>query len=154
MKEAVNHPEHYNKHPKGIECIEVIRHYQCGASNAIKYLWREGLKQEQGKSQKAKRIEDLKKALWYMTDYRNNLCSTDFHHCSIMEFHAVFYGTTGYDLLDVVVGFDAKVIPIIMTMLYNGFIFNGKLICVGEQKLFISDAISELKTYIEELEKE
>ena len=24
---AVNHPKHYNSHPSGIECIEVIQHY-------------------------------------------------------------------------------------------------------------------------------
>lgn len=154
MKEAVNHPEHYNKHPKGIECIEVIRHYQCGASNAIKYLWREGLKQEQGKSQKAKRIEDLKKALWYMHDYQEYFYIGSYKECSTEEFYHLFEEAIHYNFLDVVMGFDAKVLPIIMKMLYTGFIFNGELTCVENLKLIISSAISDLKTYIEELEKE
>jgi hypothetical protein len=59
-KETVNHPEHYNSHPKGIECIDVIEdipHFNI--ANAIKYLWRAGLKTEDP-------LEDLEKALWYI----------------------------------------------------------------------------------------
>lgn len=37
---GVNHPQHYNVHPSGIECIDVIEHMSCNVSNAIKYLWR------------------------------------------------------------------------------------------------------------------
>ena len=46
--EHVNHPKHYNSHPNGIECIDIIRHYVCDIANAIKYLWRAGLKVEIG----------------------------------------------------------------------------------------------------------
>ena len=46
--EHVNHPKHYNSHPNGIECIDIIRHYVCDIANAIKYLWRAGLKAELG----------------------------------------------------------------------------------------------------------
>ena len=28
-QEQVNHPKHYNSHPAGIECIDIIRHYTC-----------------------------------------------------------------------------------------------------------------------------
>lgn len=64
----VNHPLHYNQHPSGIECIEIARHYCFSIGNAIKYLWRAGLKQEVGKSDVAKEIEDLEKAKWYIDD--------------------------------------------------------------------------------------
>ena len=36
--EHVNHPKHYNQHPAGIECIDIIRHYTCDIANALKYL--------------------------------------------------------------------------------------------------------------------
>jgi len=67
--EHVNHPKHYNQHPAGIECIDIIRHYTCDIANAIKYLWRAGLKPEMGKEDAEKEIEDLKKALWYIEDF-------------------------------------------------------------------------------------
>lgn len=67
-KEMVNHPEYYNKHPSGIECIQIARHYDFNIGNAIKYLWRAGLKEEEGKSCDIKHIEDLKKAIWYIND--------------------------------------------------------------------------------------
>lgn len=72
MTENVNHPKHYNSHPAGVECIDVIRHYVCDIANAIKYLWRAGLKPEMGKDDAEKEIEDLKKCLWYIEDYRRN----------------------------------------------------------------------------------
>ena len=68
--EHVNHPKHYNSHPNGIECIDIIRHYVCDIANAITYLWQAGLKPEMGKEDAEKEMEDLKKALWYIEDYR------------------------------------------------------------------------------------
>ena len=64
----VNHPSHYTSHPSGIECIEITRHYCFSIGNAIKYLWRAGLKKEMGLEDKEKEIEDLKKAIWYIND--------------------------------------------------------------------------------------
>ena len=58
--EHVNHPQHYNSHPNGIECIDIIRHYVCDIANAIKYLWRAGLKVELGMEDAEKEIEDLR----------------------------------------------------------------------------------------------
>lgn len=58
--DPVNHPEHYTNHPSGIECITITEHFGFCIGNAIKYLWRAGLKNE------AKKIEDLKKARWYI----------------------------------------------------------------------------------------
>ena len=64
----VNHPEWYTKHPSGVECITIARHYCFSIGNAIKYLWRAGLKREQGLEDKQKEIEDLKKAIFYIND--------------------------------------------------------------------------------------
>lgn len=69
----VTHPFHYTSHPSGIECIEITRHYNFNIGNAIKYLWRAGLKSEIGKSDMEKQIEDLEKAVWYIQDYVNTL---------------------------------------------------------------------------------
>jgi hypothetical protein len=57
MPESVDHPAHYNSHPSGVECIDIVEHFNFNIGNAIKYLWRSGLKGDA--------IEDLKKAAWY-----------------------------------------------------------------------------------------
>lgn len=54
----VTRPKHYNSHPSGIECIEISQHYGFCVGNAIKYIWRAGLK--------GSAVEDLKKARWYL----------------------------------------------------------------------------------------
>ena len=60
--DVVNHPKHYCRHPSGIECIEITRHHDFAVGNAIKYLWRAGLKDSDNE------IQDLKKAIWYIQD--------------------------------------------------------------------------------------
>lgn len=62
--DPVNHPVHYNSHPSGVECIEITRHMTFNAGNAIKYLWRAGLKD----ITTAGAIQDLQKASWYLND--------------------------------------------------------------------------------------
>ena len=62
IDERVDHPDHYNSHPSGIEAIEVVRHYNFNVGNALKYLWRAGLKDENTE------VEDLRKAIWYIND--------------------------------------------------------------------------------------
>lgn len=59
MHDPVNHPAHYTSHPSGVECIQVTEHYNFCIGNAIKYLWRAGLKSQDP-------IEDLQKAHWYI----------------------------------------------------------------------------------------
>lgn len=73
QRSSVNHPAHYNSHPSGIECIEIVRHYDFNIGNAIKYLWRQGLKQEQGLDPIQKQIEDCNKAIWYINDHIKEL---------------------------------------------------------------------------------
>lgn len=64
----VNHPKHYNSHPSGVECIAIVRHYNFNVGNVFKYLWRHGLKHEQGVNDRQKAIEDLRKAQFYLND--------------------------------------------------------------------------------------
>lgn len=66
--DAVNHPEHYTTHPSGVECIDITRHYCFSIGNAIKYLWRAGLKKDAALDDRQKEIEDLRKAIWYIND--------------------------------------------------------------------------------------
>lgn len=61
-------PKYYKEHPSGVECIDIARHYCFSIGNAIKYLWRAGLKKEIGIHDTAKEIEDLNKAIWYIQD--------------------------------------------------------------------------------------
>ena len=64
----VNHPARYNSHPSGIECIEIARHHNFNIGNTINYLWRAGLKSEEGMEDADKQVEDLNKAIWYIQD--------------------------------------------------------------------------------------
>ena len=75
-KDNVNHPKHYTQHPSGIECIEITQWYNFCIGNAIKYLWRNGIKTEQGMSNKEKQIEDLRKAIWYINQEIKRLENT------------------------------------------------------------------------------
>jgi len=67
MNDMVNHPKHYTSDPSGVECIDIVRHRNYNIGNAIKYLWRAGLKNED------KHVEDLKKAVFYITDEINRI---------------------------------------------------------------------------------
>lgn len=55
----VDHPVHYNRHPSGVECIDVVEHMGFNLGNAVKYIWRADLKNDDA-------TEDLKKAAWYI----------------------------------------------------------------------------------------
>lgn len=57
-QDKVNHPPHYTAHPSGIECIQITEHMNFCLGNAVKYVWRAGLKDDA--------IEDLEKARWYI----------------------------------------------------------------------------------------
>ncbi len=57
MADAID-PPHYQAHPSGVECIQITEHMNFCLGNAIKYIWRAGLKNNA--------IEDLRKARWYI----------------------------------------------------------------------------------------
>jgi hypothetical protein len=58
--DAVYHPSHYTSDPSGVECITITQHRNFCVGNAIKYLWRAGLKDSNPTTQ------DLEKAIWYI----------------------------------------------------------------------------------------
>lgn len=58
--DPVNAPSHYRQHPSGVECITITRHMNFNLGNAIKYLWRSDYK--------GAKVEDLKKAVFYIQD--------------------------------------------------------------------------------------
>ena len=60
--DPVNHPKHYTSDPSGVECIQITRHRNFNIGNAIKYLWRAGLKESNSD------VQDLEKAIWYIND--------------------------------------------------------------------------------------
>lgn len=73
MADNVNHPTHYTSHPSGVECIEITEHYSFCVGNAIKYLWRAGLKKDGTLDDIDKEIEDVQKAAWYVQRHLENL---------------------------------------------------------------------------------
>lgn len=64
----VNSPSWYASHPSGVECITITQWHDFSIGNAIKYLWRAGLKKDSSLNDIAKEIEDLKKAIWYINN--------------------------------------------------------------------------------------
>lgn len=70
--DMVNHPSHYNViDRRGVhhECLDVVQALELNfnSGNAFKYLWRAG------KKNKEKTIEDLKKAVFYISEEINTL---------------------------------------------------------------------------------
>ena len=74
----VDHPRHYNAHKSGVECIALVEPLGFCVGNAVKYVWRAGLKcsprseptvwspgSPATESLLAK-SEDLEKAAWYL----------------------------------------------------------------------------------------
>jgi hypothetical protein len=60
MAETVNHPSHYQTEA-GIEVIDIIDAFKLDfyEGNVVKYILRS--------DKKGKKLEDLKKALWYLS---------------------------------------------------------------------------------------
>lgn len=58
MSDTVNRPKHYTSDDCGVEAIEVTSLLPACISNAVKYVWRCGKKDED--------LQELKKALWYV----------------------------------------------------------------------------------------
>jgi len=71
--DAVDHPKHYTSHPSGVECIDITKHYNFQIGSAMKYLWRQGLKDEKGLDPVEKQIQDCKKAIWYINNFIEDL---------------------------------------------------------------------------------
>ena len=58
IKVPIQIAKYYDQHPSGVECITITEHMSFNLGNAMKYIWRAGLK---GPAE-----EDLLKAIWYL----------------------------------------------------------------------------------------
>ena len=67
--DPVNHPSHYTDGPTlgRLECLDITRWLPFDLGNAFKYVWRAG------KKNPAKMVEDLKKAKFYLLDWKDLL---------------------------------------------------------------------------------
>lgn len=54
--DPINHPYHYTS--RGTECIDIAEDMSFCLGNALKYIWRAGLKGDA--------VTDLRKAAWYL----------------------------------------------------------------------------------------
>ena len=72
--EQVSNPSHYAwlKDLCGVEPLDICRHLDFNTGNAIKYLLRKD-KVDGNKTKTEKRIEDLRKAIFYINDEINKL---------------------------------------------------------------------------------
>ena len=167
--EHVNHPKHYNSHPAGIECIDIIRHYTCDIANAIKYLWRAGLKPEMGKEDAEKEIEDLKKALWYIEDYKKNFiidCTAQTLNIprptSVLRrikpsdlpsaMDGLIEAKTGHKVSDITKGYCDDVKRAMTALLRIGLIASGEVFVDTEWTYFISKATNSIQKRISDIE--
>lgn len=70
MSDPVNHPQHYKglascECGRDIECIQITEKMNFTLGNAVKYIFRAG--------KKGDKLEDLKKAAWYIQREIENL---------------------------------------------------------------------------------
>lgn len=150
--EHVNHPKHYNSHPNGIECIDIIRHYVCDIANAIKYLWRAGRKSEMGMEDAEKEIEDLKKALWYIEDYRTLCRNKGCQHRQLgCAATVVLLKLTGHNIDDVVKGYEKNVAAAIGSLLRVGIISEHTVYAVEDWEYRLDNATKAIQQRIADI---
>ena len=64
MSDLINSPAHYTAHASGIEAIEICQSLDFCLGNAVKYIFRAGLKDPV--------LQDLHKAAWYLRRAHEN----------------------------------------------------------------------------------
>lgn len=156
-KSSAKHPDYYNMHPKGIECITIIRHYQSDVAMAVKYLWRAGLKTEQGKTKLEKTLDDYEKCLDYINDWYHHLTDKEGACLLAMQQHTdsdvtrIISEVTGRVQADILKGFDGDVASAISALLHTGIICNG-VVCtsvftldrVRDARFIVSNRIEDM----------
>ena len=154
MSNRVNHPEYYKKN--GIETIEVIRHYVCDIANAQKYLMRAGEKPEQGMTAEEKEVEDLRKALWYIQDVRENSLSILLQAKVVTEPTMLLkiFDTTGHKGEDITEDFNEHISEAISNLLMVGLISGGKIYRCRMSSVYLSNATQEIQQRILEIESQ
>jgi hypothetical protein len=148
----VDRPERYQG-KNGIEAIEVIHHYVCDIANAIKYLWRAGLKSGMGMEDAEKEIEDLNKALWYIEDYRKqilHLPKTYFKSPLLMD--KLVAKVTGHTIDEISKGYEPNVGTAINFLLGLGIICNGRVYVSDDWEMSLYAITSRIQQRILDIE--
>jgi len=78
MNDMVNHPPHYTSHPSGVETITITEHMGFCLGNAVKYIMRADYK--------GNKLEDLKKARWYIDREIDRIQSIDIPTDPVVQF--------------------------------------------------------------------
>ena len=165
-QENVNHPAHYNQHPAGIECIDIIRHYTCDIANALKYLMRAGKKSEMGMDDAEKEIEDLKKALWYIEDYCKHINKRAIYTVAKAAKEAKAKGITdrqvceaqieivsGYSIVQIMIGYDLHVAYAMRQLLQIGIISGeGRIFMPRQWRSMLNTATEAIQERILDIE--
>lgn len=147
-KENVNHPKHYNSHPAGIECIDIIRHYTCDIANAIKYLWRAGLKAELGKDDADKEIEDLNKALWYIQDYLEYCTGETIKYVQRSRIAAIVRELTDHTIEEITNGYVADVADAMSLLLCVGVVRGGEVRHAVGWPYLLAEAVEKIQNRV------
>lgn len=153
--EHVNHPAHYQG-KNGIETIEIIRHYTCDIANALKYLMRAGKKQEMGMEDAEKEIEDLKKALWYIEDYRVKIPQLLLSHFKSRErMEQIIIEVTGHRKDEIAYcGYEDHVADAIGHLLCVGIIRHGEVRVSEYWEMDIREAKNAIQQRILDIERQ
>tara|TARA_B100002019_G_scaffold1617_1_gene1281 strand:- start:222 stop:593 length:372 start_codon:yes stop_codon:yes gene_type:complete len=94
MTEKVDHPQHYNSHPSGVEAIDIVQYMGFCLGNAFKYVYR---------YQHKNGTEDLKKAIWYLRHQqtvilKQHIAAT---HTAINDYHRIITAEQNKDIVRV-----------------------------------------------------
>ena len=154
MMEQVNHPQHYNARPDGLECIDIIRHYTFNIGCAIKYLWRAGLKGGDNSTE-----QDLRKAIFYIEDELHLGIEldefADMTRESFDDLQDMLKRMTGRDFQEVAnyEYYGEHLTHAMSCLLHVGLVSGGRVYRVSYASHILRDAIAEIKNYINELKQ-
>ena len=105
MTEKVNHPQHYNSHPSGVEAIDIVQYMGFCLGNAFKYVYR---------YQHKNGTEDLKKAIWYLRHQQTVLLKQHIAvtHTATNDYYRIITAEQNKDIV--------RVLEIIWDVSFNG----------------------------------
>ena len=105
MTEKVDHPQHYNSHPSGVEAIDIVQYMGFCLGNAFKYVYR---------YQHKNGTEDLKKAIWYLRHQQTVLLKQHIAvtHTATNDYYRIITAEQNKDIV--------RVLEIIWDVSFNG----------------------------------
>ena len=105
MNDKVDHPQHYNSHPSGVEAIDIVQYMGFCLGNAFKYVYR---------YQHKNGTEDLKKAIWYLRHQQTVILKQHIAvtHTATNDYHRIITAEQNKDIV--------RVLEIIWDVSFNG----------------------------------